>query len=70
MTMTQLWIAIAVGLVASIAGGAVGGILTGGKAIGNEVAGMMGAFYGPIGGFHGTVIALVGFFFFLSQAGT
>ncbi len=68
MTLTQLLIALAIGLLTSLAGGAIGGILTGGKHIGNEVAGMMGAFYGPIGGFHGTAIALL-VFYFLSQGG-
>ena len=68
MTLSQIVIPAVVGLVASIAGGAVGGILTGGKHLGNEVAGMMGAFYGPIGGFHGTLIALL-LFYFLSQGG-
>ena len=68
MTVVQLLGSIAVGLIASIAGGAIGGILTGGKDLGNQIAGMMGSFYGPIGGFHGTVIALLAFYF-LSQAG-
>ncbi|MCB1056435.1 MAG: hypothetical protein KDD11_13115 [Acidobacteria bacterium] len=63
MTTSQLLIAIGVGLVASIAGGAIGGIVTGGKALGNELAATMGAFYGPIGGFHGTLIALLVFYF-------
>ena len=37
-------------LVASVAGGAAGGILTGGKALGNELAALMGGFYGLCAG--------------------
>ena len=37
----------------------VGGIATGGKAIGNQLAAMMGSFYGPVGGVAGIVVGLI-----------
>lgn len=52
-------IAAAAGLLAAGIGGAIGGLATGAKALGNEIALMMGCFYGPIGGFTGVVIGLV-----------
>jgi hypothetical protein len=45
--------------IAAVGGGAVGGIMVGGKDLGNELAAMMGAFYGPLAGFLGVMIALV-----------
>jgi len=48
-----------VGVVASIAGGALGGIAVGGKALGNELAALMGGFYGPLAGVPGILIGLV-----------
>jgi len=55
------WIAtaLAIGFIASIIGGAVGGIFTGGKALGNELAAMMGSLYGPLAGVSGVALALV-----------
>jgi hypothetical protein len=52
-------IALAIGILASIAGGAVGGVLVGGKHLGNELAAMMGAFYGPLAGSGGVALALI-----------
>ncbi|MCL2429037.1 MAG: hypothetical protein FWD12_07370 [Alphaproteobacteria bacterium] len=52
-------IALAIGVVASVAGGALGGILVGGKALGNELAAMMGSFYGPLAGSGGVAVALL-----------
>ncbi len=69
MTLGQLLLSLAVGLLASLAGGALSGVVIGGKDLGKEVAGMMGAFYGPMGGFVGTVLALLSFFF-LRQSGS
>tara|TARA_R110002074_G_scaffold402220_2_gene604833 strand:+ start:121955 stop:122185 length:231 start_codon:yes stop_codon:yes gene_type:complete len=40
-------------------GGAIGGIIVGGEHLGNELAAMMGAFYGPIAALPGVVIALL-----------
>ena len=52
-----IWLLIA--LIAALAGGAVGGILVGGKHMGNELAAMMGAFFGPIAAIPGIVLGLV-----------
>jgi hypothetical protein len=52
-------IALAVGIAASIAGGALGGIAVGGKALGNRLAAFRGAFYGPLAGGTGVLIGLV-----------
>ena len=51
--------ALALGLAASIAGGALGGIAVGGKALGNELAALMGGFYGPLAGGTGVLIGLI-----------
>jgi hypothetical protein len=57
--------AVVLGTVFSILGGAAGGVFVGGKALGNELAAMMGGFYGPLAGavgvFVGTIIALLVF---------
>jgi hypothetical protein len=45
--------------VAALGGGAVGGILVGGKDLGNELAAMMGACYGPLAGFVGVLVAFI-----------
>ncbi|MBO0750992.1 MAG: hypothetical protein J2P53_02705 [Bradyrhizobiaceae bacterium] len=52
-------IALAVGIAASVAGGALGGVLVGGKALGIERAAMMGSFYGPLAGSGGIALALL-----------
>jgi hypothetical protein len=52
-------VALIVGTAASIIGGALGGIVVGGKAIGNELAAMMGGFYGPLAGVAGIVLGLL-----------
>jgi hypothetical protein len=52
-------VALIVGAAASIIGGALGGIMVGGKAIGNELAAMMGGFYGPLAGVAGIVLGLL-----------
>lgn len=52
-------LAFIVGLAASVAGGALGGIMIGGKALGNQLAGMMGGFFGPLAGGGGLVLGLV-----------
>jgi hypothetical protein len=41
-------LALASGLLASIGGGMLGGILTGGRALGTSLAAMMGGFFGPL----------------------
>ena len=52
-------LALAVGIAASIAGGVLGGIAVGGKAIGNELAALMGGFYGPLAGGTGVLLGLI-----------
>jgi hypothetical protein len=59
LSLVDTIIALAVGIVASIAGGALGGILVGGKILGNELAAMMGGFYGPLAGSGGVALALL-----------
>jgi len=46
-------------IVAGIIGGAIGGIKVGGEHLGNELAAMMGGFYGPMAAIPGIIIALV-----------
>jgi len=48
-------IALAIGAV----GGAIGGIIVGGKHMGNELAAMMGGFFGPIAAAPGVLLALI-----------
>ena len=45
--------------VAAMVGGAVSGIALAGKDLGNELAAMMGAMFGPTGAVPGVLIALV-----------
>ena len=40
-------------------GGAIGGILVGGKALGYELAGLMGSFFGPMASVPGVLIGLL-----------
>jgi hypothetical protein len=47
------------GLVFGAVGGAIGGIIVGGKALGNELAAMMGAFFGPVASAPGVLIGLI-----------
>lgn len=48
-----------IALVVGIVGGAIGGVIVGGKHIGNELATMMGSFYGPMATIPGTLIGLI-----------
>jgi hypothetical protein len=52
-------VALVVGAMASIIGGALGGIVVGGKALGNELAALMGGFYGPLAGVPGVFLGLI-----------
>lgn len=52
-------ILLVLALASGVVGGAIGGIIVGGKALGNELAAMMGAFFGPIASVPGVVAALV-----------
>ncbi len=51
--------ALVVGVAASLVGGAAGGVLIGGKALGNELAATMGGFFGPLAGVTGIAIGLI-----------
>jgi hypothetical protein len=57
--MILVVVAFIFGVIASIAGGAIGGVAVGGKHIGNELAAMMGGFYGPLAGISGLIVGLV-----------
>lgn len=59
LTIFDAALALSVGTAAAIAGGALGGIAVGGKALGNELAAMMGGFYGPLAGVPGLVLGLI-----------
>lgn len=50
---------ILLGIVSGVLGGAAGGILVGGKSLGNELAAMMGAFFGPIASVPGVIAGLL-----------
>ena len=52
-------LALACGLAASIIGGMAGGIATGGRALGINLAAMMGGFYGPLAAVPGMIIGLI-----------
>jgi hypothetical protein len=58
MTAGTIIIAILIGAAASLAGGAVGGMLVGGKDLGVKLAAIMGAFYGILGGLPGVIAGL------------
>jgi len=51
--------ALFAGTAAALVGGAIGGVVVGGKALGNELAAMMGGFYGPLAGVPGLVVGLI-----------
>lgn len=50
---------ILLALVAGIIGGAIGGIVVGGKHLGNELAAMMGGGYGGLPVVPGIVVAII-----------
>ena len=51
--------ALVIGIIASLVGGAAGGVLVGGKSLGNQLAATMGGFFGPLAGAGGLVIGLI-----------
>ncbi|MFN0218603.1 MAG: hypothetical protein ACKVP4_07305 [Hyphomicrobium sp.] len=59
MSGGEFALALALGVAASVGGGVIGGVLVGGKHIGNELAAMMGGFYGPLAGATGVLVGLV-----------
>jgi len=52
-------LAFVIGLAASVVGGALGGVIVGGKALGNQLAGTMGGFFGPLAGGGGLILGLI-----------
>jgi len=58
-TMAAAGSAFVVGVVASLIGGGLGGIVIGGKSLGNQLAAMMGGFFGPLSGVPGMIVGLV-----------
>lgn len=42
-----------------IGGGVIGGVVVGGKTLGNELAALMGGFYGPLAGADGVLLAVI-----------
>ncbi|MEM9387298.1 MAG: hypothetical protein AAGA68_19725 [Pseudomonadota bacterium] len=59
MEVATLLLAIVLAFAAGIAGGAIGGVAVGGKHIGNDLAAMMGGFYGPLAALPGIALALI-----------
>lgn len=55
----MLVVSLVLGVAASIAGGSVGGLLIGRKVFGNELAALVGGFYGPLAGIPGVIVGLV-----------
>jgi hypothetical protein len=51
--------ALICGGIASVIGGAAGGVMVGGKSLGNQLAAFMGGFYGPLAGIAGVAIGLL-----------
>ena len=59
ITITTFLLGFIIALVTGVIGGAIGGIIVGGKHMGNELAAMMGGFFGPIAAGPGVIIALI-----------
>lgn len=59
LTLVTGAILVLLALVSGAIGGAIGGIIVGGKALGNELAAMMGAFFGPVASTPGVAVALI-----------
>jgi len=57
--MLTIVLALILGAAASLLGGALGGVAIGGKALGNELAAMMGGFYGPLAAVPGIIVGLI-----------
>lgn len=58
MTVGTFIIALGVGVLASAAGGILGGMALGAKELGAQLAGTMGGAFGPVAGLGGVAIAL------------
>ncbi len=58
MSALTILLVLAVGGAASLIGGALSGVAIGGKSLGNQLAALMGGFYGPLAGIPGIVVGL------------
>lgn len=58
LDLMTVGIALLAGIVAALIGGAIGGIVVGGKHMGNGLAATMGGFFGPVAGVPGLFIGL------------
>lgn len=58
LDLITVGIALLAGIVAALIGGAVGGIVVGGKHMGNGLAATMGGFFGPVAGVPDLIIGL------------
>jgi hypothetical protein len=58
MSLGQAALAALCALAASLLGGILSGLAIGRRDLGGSLAAMMGAFFGPIGGFLGVLVAL------------
>jgi hypothetical protein len=56
--MSTVVLAVIFSALAALGGGAIGGVVTGGKDIGYQLAALMGAFYGPMAGLLGVAVGL------------
>lgn len=59
ITWSTAGISCVVALACGALGGALGGVLVGGKHIGYGLAAMMGVFFGPIAALPGVLVALI-----------
>ena len=59
LSIATVALVLMVGVAGSIIGGALSGIVVGGKSLGSGLAAMMGAVYGPMAGLAGVFIGLV-----------
>ena len=50
---------LGIGTAASVAGGALGGLVVAGRELGPSLAAAMGAFFGPLAGVSGVALGLV-----------
>jgi hypothetical protein len=59
ITLVTVPVFLLLALIAGAIGGAIGGILVGSKALGSEVAAIMGALFGPVATVPGVSIGLI-----------
>jgi hypothetical protein len=58
-SIVEIVVALSVGVLASIAGGCVTGVLRNGAVLGNQLAALFGMFYGVLGGALGIVVGIL-----------